>query len=366
MTKKRLLAGFLAATMTLSCFTACSTVKKSDLKGDMKDLVAATYGNDKIYLDEVNYYLRNNQISYEYYYSMYGMSDVWSDSAAVESLFEATLASINQTKVLNEYAKENNITLTADEEKKVSDKVDEIASSTEKAAVTAGQDKDMLTKILTENAIANKAYHEIIEATEIKTKEEDCVQNAVQYILFEEAAETEEDAEEAEAAEAETQEAAVTYTEADANAALDLYKKEKDLDKVAEKYSLTASAGNYGLKEEQSTELGKAAIAMKKDEAKVVYEEGTGWYLIVCTSENDEAASKQAYDSAVAEEKNEHFQEVYEGLKKQKFDVQNEVVESLDVANTPMLETETEAETADVAGDAGEEVLEADTEAETE
>ena len=72
--RKRLLAGSLAAALTVGMTTGCTTVRKSDLSDDYSEVVAATYGDEKIYLDEVNYYLRNSQIMYEYYGSIYGTS----------------------------------------------------------------------------------------------------------------------------------------------------------------------------------------------------------------------------------------------------------------------------------------------------
>ena len=39
----------------------------------------------------------------------------------------------------------------------------------------------------------------------------------------------------------------------------------------------------------------------------MAYEEGTGWYVMVCDSENDEEATAEAYESAVDTDANEHF-----------------------------------------------------------
>lgn len=350
MSKKKLLAGLLAATMAFSCLTGCSTVKKSDLKGEMNEIAAATYGGENIYLDEINYYVRNTQISYEYYYSLYGMSDVWSQDAAVDSLFEESLASIYQTKVLYDYANDNGITLTEEEQTKITDMAEELAAATDHATVLAGQDKDMLTKIFTENALANKAYYTITEATKIKTTEDDCIKNAVTYILFnekqeEEVADAEDETLDAAETVAETEEA-VTFTEADANAALELVKDGTDIETVEEKYGLTCSTGNYNAKDEQTTELAKAAAQMKEGDAQVVYEEGEGWYLVVCTATKDEDASKSAYEDAVDAEKDEHFKEVYDGLKKKDFKVIDQAVRTIDVKNTPMLDNGTEEDTA--------------------
>ena len=95
--KKRFLAGSLAAVMTLGMVTGCTSVRKSDLSDDYSEVAAATYGDETIYLDEVNYYLRNKQFMYEYYYTMYGMTDIWSSDTMQDSLREEVMAVIYQT-----------------------------------------------------------------------------------------------------------------------------------------------------------------------------------------------------------------------------------------------------------------------------
>ena len=357
--KNRILSGSLAAAMVLGLFTGCSTVKKSDLSKDYSEIVAATYGSEKIYLDEVNYNLRNRQLMYEYYGAMYGM-DIWAGGdEMVEALRQETMQSILQTRVLCAHAADYNVELTEEEKKLAETTLDEILNTEDNAAFLeiAGSDQEMLSRILLDNALANKVYHTILEETEIQTDEEKVRRNAVSYVLFKEKPAEEES--ESASAEDETEEAETYYTESDANAALAEVQGGKELKAVAEALELTASTGNYGIHEEQKTELGKKAITMAEGDSAVVYEEGTGWYVVVCDSEKDEDATAQAYDNAVAEEKEAHFAEVYKDMSKESFKVNEDVIASLDVVNTPVFniggsEEETEAESGSETETTGE------------
>ena len=235
----------------------------------------------------------------------------------------------------------------------------------------AGSDEKMLTDLMTKNALANKVYQAIIDETEIKTTEEDNRQNAISYLLFSEAEEADEETEaetaEAEGTEAETEAEETGYTEADANMALKKVQKGTSLEDVGEEFGIDVSTTNFGVNEEQSTEFGKKAVTLKEGESAVAYEEGTGWYVMVCDSENDEDATAEAYESAVDAEKSEHFSEVYKELDKKKFKVNEDVVKSLNIADTPVLnlESETEEATEEVSleeGSAEDETTEAETE----
>ncbi len=352
--KKRFLAGSLAAVMTLGMVTGCTSVRKSDLSDDYSEVAAATYGDETIYLDEVNYYLRNKQFMYEYYYTMYGMTDIWSSDTMQDSLREEVMAVIYQTRVLCDHAEDYNVELTDDDKELVAESVDSIINGEGNEAFLeiAGADEEMLTNLLTKNALANKVYNAIISETEITATEEDVRQNSISYLLLAEP-ETEDGTEEETDAADETEEETVYYTEADAN---DVLKKIQDgaaIADVGEEYGIDVAETNFGVNEEQTSEFGKAAAALKKGESAVAYVEGEGWYVMVCDSENDEDATATAYEDAVEEEKAAHFTEVYEGLEKAKFKVNEKVIETLDIAGTPVygVEEETESETETAEGE---------------
>ena len=124
------------------------------------------------------------------------------------------------------------------------------------------------------------------------------------------------------------------------------------------------------MNEEQTAAFGEKAVTLKKGESAVAYEEGTGWYVMVCDSENDEEATAEAYESAVEDEKSEHFSEVYEKLDKDKFKVNEDVVKTLNIVDTPVLNLDSESDAPEeddtdsaeiVAGDGTEETEEPET-----
>lgn len=367
---KRFLVGSLAAVMTLGMATGCTSVRKSDLSDDYSKVAAATYGDETIYLDEVNYYLRNRQFMYEYYYTMYGMNDIWADETMQQSLREEVMAAICQTRVLCDHADDYKVELTDEDKELVQKSVEEVLNEdgNEQFLEIAGADETMLTDLLTKNALANKVYHAILEETEITVTEEDARQNSIRYLLLAEP-KADSETEEETTAEDETKEEVVYYTEADADKMLKEIQDGTSIDKVGKKYDLEVSETNFGVKEEQTSEFGKAAAGLKKGESAVAYEAGEGWYVMICDSENDKDATATAYEEAVDEEKTAHFEDVYKDMEKAKFKVNEDVIATLDLANTPVygIEEETEAETAEEeTSEAESKDTEAESEAETE
>lgn len=386
--RKRLLAGSLAAALTVGMTTGCTTVRKSDLSDDYSEVVAATYGDEKIYLDEVNYYLRNSQIMYEYYGSIYGTS-IWDMDGMEDQLRQEVMASIYQTRVLCDHADDYNVELTDADKELVKEAVDNLLGDEANADFMeiAGSDEEMLTDLMTKNALANKVYQAIISETDITVKEEDVRRNSISYLLFTESEEDEETADEETVseeetasdeeteAEEETETAAETeeekkFTQADANMALKKVQQGTSLEAVGEEYGLEVTETNFAVNEEQTAAFGEKAVTLKKGESAVAYEEGTGWYVMVCDSENDEEATAEAYESAVEDEKSEHFSEVYEKLDKDKFKVNEDVVKTLNIVDTPVLNLDSESDAPEedntdsaeiVAGDGTEETEEPET-----
>ena len=381
-TTKKILAASLAAAMLAGTLTGCSSGgKRSDLEKDYSEVIAATYGNENIYLDEINFLLRNEQMVYEYYYTMYGMSP-WTSEDMVNNLREEILTSALQTRVLCQYAEDHDITLTEDEQKKVTETV-ETYMSDENAAFRkiAGENEARITEFYTNNALANKAYYTICSETEIKTTLDEHRHNAVSYFILKEApaeedteteaatesAETEAATEAPETADGQTEAATEEETEAETyyteNQASDLAKQLEagsiTLEDAAKTYG-DFTADTYDVNGENEAEPSKTAAGLTKGKAASVYVEGTGWYVMYCTSDNDETATKEAYDTAVEEEKTKHFEEVYKGLKKQKFKVRDAIVAALDVVDTPVYGIETESEAASEAAGSGSEITNPD------
>lgn len=354
---KRFLAGSLAAVLTIGMMAGCTTVRKSDLSDDLSQVVAATYGDEKIYLDEVNYYLRNSQIMYEYYGAMMGGS-IWETEGMEDQLRQEVMATVYQTRVLCDHAEDYKVELTEDDKNLVAEAVKNVVENEDNAEFLeiAGSDEEMLTELMTKNALANKVYQAIIDETEITVTEEDVRKNAISYLLFEEAEETDS---ETESETTETEEETKTFTEEDANAALKKVQEGTSLEDAGKEAGIEVSKTSFSVNEEQTSEFAKKAVTLKKGESAMAYVEGTGWYVMVCDSEKDEDATATAYEDAVQEEKDAHFAEVYEGLDKAKFKVNEDVVKTLNIADTPVLNLESETEdsaedsTAEISADGG-------------
>lgn len=378
--KKRFLASSLAAVLTLGMATGCTTVKKSDISDDYSQVVAATYGDEEIYLDEVNYYLRNRQLMYEFYSSMYGTNLLETEDSQ-DTLREEVMSVIYQTRVLCDHAADYNVELTDADKEVVKKAVDELLTTEDNEAFLeiAGSDEGMLTELMTKNALANKVYDAIVSEKEITTTKDSVRTNSVSYLLFPEKPAESEDGTEAETSEEssaadETKEETAYYTEEDADAALKKIQSGTSIEDVGKELGIEVSENNFTINKEQTSEYGKVAVTLKDGESASAYMENVGWYVMYCNTANDEEATAQAYDEAVNTEKSEYFSEVYKELDKAKFKVNEDVIKFLDIAGTPVYnigeeeETEgtSEGETAESTEGASTGETEAGTQAETE
>lgn len=370
--KKRFLAGSLAAVLALGMATGCTTVKKSDISDDYSQVVAATYGDEEIYLDEVNYYLRNRQLMYEFYGAMYG-TDLLETEESQDSLREEVMSVIYQTRVLCSHAADYNVELTDADKELVQKALDELLTTedNEPFLEIAGSDEEMLTELLTQNALANKVYQAIVSETEITTTEDDVRLNSISYLLFaekpaESEEETEADSSEESSAADETEEETTYYTEEDANAALEKIQAGTSIEDVGEELGIEVSENSFTVNKEQTSEYGKVAVTLKDGESAVAYMENVGWYVMYCNTANDEEATADAYENAVNTEKSEYFSEVYKGLDKAKFKVNEDVIKILDIADTPVYNIGTEEASEEGTSESAEsDSTETETDAET-
>ena len=133
MTKlKRILSVFLMAAMVASLFSACggtkaliapTTTLTIDGKTEKFPYVMKIDGN-KVSLDEYKYYFLNLKNSMDA-----GDESYWDDEANVKTLQSQVEMYLKQHYALLALAKENNVTLSADEEKEVQDYFDQMKAS---------------------------------------------------------------------------------------------------------------------------------------------------------------------------------------------------------------------------------------------
>lgn len=185
---KKGLALAAASAMALTAVTGCSGANKVSLK-NFSTTSAATYGNEPIYLDELLFYARMEQASMEYVYSLYSSwgfisdpLDKYYDSiydeehnlTAWQAVKQGTVREVYQTRVLSDYAKEHDITLSESDLKKVEEEVSHYMTGDE-AYLLDGLDlsEELIKRIFTDNALANRAHEKLSEGYDETINRED-------------------------------------------------------------------------------------------------------------------------------------------------------------------------------------------------
>ena len=172
---KKGLALATASALTLSAMTGCANKVGVD---KYSTTVGATYGDEKIYLDEILFYTKLEQESMDYMYDMYKAFGYFSDMSreqfydalytedltAWQVVKESVVSTIYQTHVLNDYAKDNNIALSDKDLEKVEEEVKEFTEGEHKYLLDGTNiSEETIRRIITQNALANRAHDQMGE-----------------------------------------------------------------------------------------------------------------------------------------------------------------------------------------------------------
>ena len=135
--------------------------------------------------DEMNIYLANMANSYEATFE----EEIWNTSAGdttIEEAFKETvLAKVTRIKVLNLMAKEEKVSLSADEKKslkKAAKAYMKTLSKTEKAELNANE--DLIYKMYSEYALAEKVYNSIVDEVNFEISDDDARSITVEEIFI--------------------------------------------------------------------------------------------------------------------------------------------------------------------------------------
>ena len=169
---KKGLAVLTASVMTLSALSGCSNKVSKD---KFSTTVGATYGDQKIYLEEFQFYTKLYQPQFDqseipmlqYWYGLLpqnmSLEQLYSEKVEMSNghymtptqmLKEYVVKVVYQTRVLNDYAKENGITLSDDDQKKIDEKVKEYTEGDSKYLLEGTTvSEETIKRILTEKAM---------------------------------------------------------------------------------------------------------------------------------------------------------------------------------------------------------------------
>lgn len=349
MSKKRntWIALLLALGMSMSLLAGCS---KTISPEDYATTVVATYGDQKIYLDEANFLAKQEQYLMESYYSfLMGSTDFWDydmgdGTTIAESTKSGVMTRIHQTYVLCAAAEEMGISLTDEDLQKVQEAVTEFKENTQAEALAKMNVSDeLLTDIYTKNALANRVWEALVKDIDTEVDYEECRQLTVEYLVIDKSTpEEEEEAEGTDVAESQSQEAEETesqsgepeetesqtpYEDTEEYAQMEELAKsviedlksgiamEDERESLIEDSTLTVlrSSDTFG-KDEHDDAFGELCRSLATGEYGYVYVEEDGWYVVYCQTDNDEEATQKEIDSVLDTRRSEMFQEKYQQL----------------------------------------------------
>jgi len=298
---KKLLAVALAAVLSVSVLAGCGTSVKPENYGTT---VVATYGDENIYLDEANMYLRAEQYYYEYIYTyMYGMTEIWNQQVTEgvtmkSAVLESVMSMIRQIYVLKDQAGSLGLSLSAEDSAKIEETVDSVlADSADELVDAYNLSRERMIEIYENNAIANLVWEALVADVDTNIPDEDVRCVGASYVLVNQTD---------------------VKTKENAQKIYDAVKGGATLADAAKELELTATKATYfvGDKYEEKT-LGAKAITMTEGAVEMFeLEEGKGWYVMVLDTLKDEAATENKRDSVIAERQAEMFKTKYAELEK--------------------------------------------------
>lgn len=338
---KRMLALGLSAGLTATALSGCYSKVKIDNYGTT---TVATFGDQKIMLDEANYYVKMHQVSYDssfYYYSyFYGfknlkdmyesVADEKTKKTLWDTLKEDAMGAVYQTYVLCDHADDYNISLTDEDKEKIEKSVKSYFEEGDSGLTSAiNISEEHLRDLLTRNAIAVKVHDYLVKDIDTKVDEAQYRHALASYIKVTEAKKEDTQKETTKAADGETKEAESTVAEtteaetkapekADLKAAAEEIKaqwekefadskdytkaansvveKYKDSKEITAAYTATANYAKPTVAEgetEAKASLQKYVWENMKEGEFAVYEDGDSTVYVVYCYEDDDPKTKQ-------------------------------------------------------------------------
>ena len=297
---KYILTGFLAA----SVLTSCS--KTVVVTGGFAEGEVFRINTLSCERAEMNIYLANMANAYE---ETFG-EEIWNTSAGnttIEDAFKETvLAKVSRIKVLNLMAKEEKVSLSGDEKKSLKKAAKAYMKSLSKKEKTdLGANEDLVYKMYSEYALAEKVYNSIVDEVNLEISDDDARSITVQQIFIKTYHEdshgrlTDYSAsakEEAKKRAAEVRESAVTGADFESLCAL----YNEDFDSVH-----TYRRG------EMPESYEEVAFELEEGEISKVITTDDGYYIVKCISTYERKATAENKEAIINEAKRQAFEEKY-------------------------------------------------------
>ncbi|WP_434310752.1 hypothetical protein [Hominifimenecus sp. rT4P-3] len=309
---KKGIGALLAAALMVGTAAGCSTSMD-----EYATTPALTYGDQTIYLDEANFWLRYEQwateAQYGLMYQYYGYTNMWEASAdggktLAQQMKEDVMAQLIQTCILNDHAEEKGISLTDADKSKIAEQIANIRDVfAEEFREYSDASDESITAWMERNALAVKVWDAVKQEAEVTVSDEECQEFTIEYVNISNSAGTETaGTESTEGADTEklTGEALADEVERRLNAG------ELFSDFAAELGTTSSTQSLLKVDPENTSTLYAEGSTMKTGEIRKVATE-TGWYVIQCTSDLDETATEGKRASVENTKREEYFNSVY-------------------------------------------------------
>lgn len=321
--KIKVVSLLLSVVIAAGMFGGCSKVGGVNTD-DYSQVAVATYGDEKIYLDEVNFFARNSQYIYEAYYG----TDIWSNENYAnlpKYVLQNAMSTVYQTTVLADKAAEMGITLSEEDKNKVNESVKKFFDEADENLIKACDiSEERLTEIYEKNALANLVYETTYEGKDCSVAEDEAAQRTVNYILVP-ASEGEDKAKEV----------------------LAKVSEGADMKETAEEYSFSYSTLTFG-DSDYDNEIGTVSAGMEEGDYAIAEVSSDGWYVMYMADKFDETATANKKASLEKEKKENYFKEQYaEWLKDSpKFKVDEDILGLITFTKSIYTAPETQADTS--------------------
>ncbi len=293
----------------------CSGCGMSKESGTTKVVLTTGFEKDEVFridkesckLPEIMVYLTNTQNQYE---EVYG-EQIWAtDLAGVtleENVKDRVLARIAQIKSMNLLAKEQGVTLSAEDEKAVEEAAKKYYGSlneTEKQSLQASE--ELMIQLYREYALAEKVYYDIIKDINPEISDDEARTITVEQILIKTYS-------------LNGKGECVPYTETAKREAYDRAKEVlgklaagEEFDSLITEYNEDSKSKYSFGKGEMDKAFEEAAFNLGKDEVSDIVETEKGYHIIKCLSTFDKAETDANKVKIVEQRKKEVFGQEYD------------------------------------------------------
>lgn len=356
MSYKKNICAILMLLLCLVSFAACHSKKESKTTKENKtkneSVVVFTINGQKIFLDEVLYYVwqseENNQVYYDSYEEKYKKS-YW-DSEIVEgttvrdSLKKELYDTIVRDNLLYQKAKKDGITLTSQEKEKCKeDAKDELLSMDQEVKDTIGVTEEFLIRMKEKRALFSNCFSAMLskykvteEDVKVSFAPKDYKQLDIQTIGYSKFDYKEDGTKKARSKElCEMGRESLQEIAKQAKTAVDFNDLLQDPSSPLESEDISIIVGDSAC----DKQIEETAMSMKPGETSDIIETDNGYYIIRLLSNDKEDAYEEAKNEAVTHKKYEKFDADYAQMKKDASIQSTDEWESIKVGGTVIKES---------------------------